>query len=155
MEDQFETLILGIGNILMGDEGIGVYVLREIEKTSFPPGIECLDGGTGGFVLLDPMQNANKLIIIDATLDGNKPGTISKLKPKYSSDYPKTLTAHDIGLKDLIDAYYLMGKEEPDVTLFTVSITPLSEEPTMDMSPEVSAIIPALSQQIIEYVRQL
>ena len=53
-----KTLVLGLGNVLMGDEGVGVYVVRELEKRSPCPDVECLDGGTGGFILLEPMEAA-------------------------------------------------------------------------------------------------
>jgi hydrogenase maturation protease len=48
--------VLGLGNVLMGDEGIGVYVVRALEQHKLPPNVECLDGGTGGFTLLEPLQ---------------------------------------------------------------------------------------------------
>jgi len=56
-----KTLVLGLGNIIMGDEGIGVHVIRALVQHSLPPNIECLDGGTGGFILLEPLQNAEDL----------------------------------------------------------------------------------------------
>src|ERR1044071_5778996 len=71
-----KVLILGIGNVLMGDEGIGVHVVNTVERAALPRGVDCLDGGTGSFLLLEPMQNAEKVILIDATIDGSPPGTI-------------------------------------------------------------------------------
>ena len=55
-----KTLVLGLGNVIMGDEGVGVHVVRAVEKQELPEGIECLDGGTGGFVLLEPLQPARE-----------------------------------------------------------------------------------------------
>jgi hydrogenase maturation protease len=110
-EKAAKTLILGIGNVLMGDEGVGVSVVRELEKTALlPENVEILDGGVGSFLLLEPMQSAEKLILIDATIDGAAAGTVRRLRPRYSKDYPRTLTAHDIGLKDLLDTFYLLGR---------------------------------------------
>src|ERR1035441_10799791 len=88
----------------MADEGIGVHVVRALEKHTLPAGVECLDGGTGGFILLEPMQNADCVILIDAADDGNPPGTVTRTTPRFSHDYPPTLTAHDISIKDLLDA---------------------------------------------------
>ena len=141
-------LILGIGNVLMGDEGVGVRVVTEVEKAAWPADVECLDGGTGSFLLLEPMQNAEKVILIDACIDGAAAGEVRKLRPKYSRDYPKTLTAHDIGLKDLLDAFYLMGDRAPDVTLFAVSIPPL-QNMQIGLSETVDDAVP----QIVELVR--
>lgn len=136
-----KVLILGIGNVLMGDEGIGVHVVNALEKAALPQGVECLDGGTGSFLLLEPMQDAEKVILIDATIDGKPAGTIRRLRPRYSADYPPTLTAHDIGLKDLLDAFYLMGRTAPEVSLYAISIPPLGQM-SVEISPELEEIIP-------------
>lgn len=149
--DKNKVLILGIGNTLMGDEGIGVHVVNSLEKIVLPEGVELLDGGTGSFLLLEPMQSAEKVVLIDATIDGAKPGTIRRLRPKYSKDYPRTLTAHDIGLKDLIDAYYLMG-DTPNVTLFAVSIADL-QDLTTEMSPDLDLAIPQVAEMVLEEIR--
>ena len=109
--DAKKTLVLGLGNVIMGDEGVGVHVVRALEKHTLPPNVECLDGGTGGFVLLEPLQNAGHIILIDATDDGNPPGTVTRTVPRFSADYPPTLTAHDIGVKDLLDAFYMQSGE--------------------------------------------
>ena len=58
-----KTLVLGLGNVIMGDEGIGVHVVRALEKQTLPVNVECLDGGTGGFILLEPLQNASRIIL--------------------------------------------------------------------------------------------
>ena len=144
-----KTLILGIGNVLMGDEGIGVSVINELEKTSLPAGVELLDGGVGSFLLLEPMQTAEKVILIDATIDGAKTGTVRVLRPRFSKDYPRTLTAHDIGLKDLLDAFYLMGTRQPEVTLFAVSISDL-QDMTTELSPELLPVIPQVARMVLE-----
>jgi hydrogenase maturation protease len=128
-----KTLILGLGNVLMGDEGIGVYVVRAIEKEPLPADIECLDGGTGGFTLLEPLENADRIIIIDAANDGNPIGTVSRTTPRFSRDYPPTLTAHDIGIKDLLDVYYMRGGGR-DVVLYAITIDP-HQPISMTLSP--------------------
>jgi len=118
-----KTLVLGLGNVIMGDEGVGVHVVRALEKYALPEGLECLDGGTGGFVLLEPLENADRIVLIDATDDGSPVGTVTRTTPRFSRDYPPTLTAHDIGVKDLLDAFYMQGGSR-DVVLYTISIDP-------------------------------
>jgi len=142
------VLVLGIGNVLMGDEGVGVHVVRHLEKLAIPQGVELLDGGTGSFLLLEPMQQARRIILIDATLDGNPPGSMRRLTPQFSKDYPRTLTAHDIGLKDLLDVFYLLG-HSPDVTLFAVSVAALQEVGT-ELSPEIAARVPAIAEMVLQ-----
>ena len=104
-----KTLVLGLGNVIMGDEGVGVHVVRALEKHPLPANVECLDGGTGGFILLEPLQSASRIILIDAAADGNPIGTVTRTTPRFSRDYPPTLTAHDIGVKDLLDVFYMQG----------------------------------------------
>ena len=145
-------LILGIGNVLMGDEGIGVHVVRHLQNMSLPKAVECLDGGTGSFLLLEPMQRAKKVILIDATIDGAPAGTVRRLRPRFSKDYPRTLTAHDIGLKDLLDAFYLLGNV-PEVILFAVSISALQEVGVMELSPELAAVVPEVAMMVVEEVK--
>jgi hydrogenase maturation protease len=150
--NRVNTLVLGLGNIIMGDEGIGVYVVKEIEKHTLPAGVECMDGGTGGFVLLGAMQNADHVILIDAAADGNEPGTVTRTTPRFSRDYPPTLTAHDIGIKDLLDAFYIQGGG-PDVVLYAITIDPrqpirmsLSDEAAKAAAEAVARILAELNE---------
>ena len=126
------TLVLGLGNVLMGDEGIGVHVVRALEQHPLPDNVECLDGGTGGFILLEPLQSADRIILIDAAADGNPPGTVTRTTPQFSRDYPPTLTAHDVGVKDLLDVFYMQGGNRA-VVLYAITIDPL-QPITMDLS---------------------
>jgi hydrogenase maturation protease len=142
-----KTLVLGLGNVLMGDEGVGVHVVRALEKRALPPNVECLDGGTGGFVLLEPLQNAGRIIIIDAAADGNPPGTVTRTTPRFSSDYPPTLTAHDIGVKDLLDAFYIQGGNR-DVILYAVAIDP-HQPIRMSLSEEAANAAVEAEQRIV------
>jgi len=84
--------MLGLGNVIMGDEGIGVHVVRAVEQglaeRPLARNVECLDGGTGGFTLLEPLQNAARVILIDAAADGNPEGTATRTTPRFSRDYP-------------------------------------------------------------------
>ena len=141
------TLVLGLGNVLMGDEGIGVHIVQALEKRTLPAGVECLDGGTGGFVLLEPLQNAGRVILIDAAADGNPPGTVSRTMPRFSRDYPPTLTAHDIGIKDLLDAFYIQGGSR-DVILYAIAIDP-KQPISMELSPLISQAAQDAEQRIL------
>jgi hydrogenase maturation protease len=123
VETTNKTLVLGLGNVLMGDEGIGVYAVRELENHTLPPGVECLDGGTGGFTLLEPLETADRIILIDAAADGNPVGTVTRTTPQFSRDYPPTLTAHDVGMKDLLDMFYIQGGHH-EIILYAITIDP-------------------------------
>jgi hydrogenase maturation protease len=142
------TLILGIGNLLLGDEGVGVHVVRHLEAAGpLPEGVECLDGGTGSMVLLEPLQAAARLILVDATCDGQPAGTLERLQPRFASDFPPSLAAHDIGLRDLLESFYLTGGGAPDVVLYAVSIT-LPQDMTTELSPAVAAAVPRVAAAV-------
>lgn len=144
------TLVLGIGNLLMGDEGVGVHALRSLEAEPWPDGVTLVDGGTGGFHLLGCLSAYPRVVMVDATMDGAPAGTVSVLRPRYASDFPRALTAHDIGLRDLIESAQLLGAL-PDVTLVTVSIGEVVAMRTT-LSPEVAAAIPLVRDRIAEAV---
>jgi hydrogenase maturation protease len=129
-------LVLGLGNTLMGDEGVGVHVLRALQKRQLPEGVECLDGGTGGFILLEPMQDADRIIMIDAAADGNPIGTVTRTSPRFSRDYPPTMTAHDVGIKDLLDLFYMLDGGR-DVVLYAITIDP-RQSITLELSETIS-----------------
>ncbi len=139
-------LILGIGNLLMGDEGVGVHAVRALEGLTMPPGITVLDGGTGGFHLLELFDKHRHMILIDATLDDRAPGTVRVLRPKFASDFPRSLSAHDIGLRDLIESAALLGPL-PTMDLITISIAKI-QPMSIEMTPEVSGAIPQVLQTV-------
>ena len=142
-----KTLVLGLGNILMGDEGVGVHVLRKVEKRALPAGVECLDGGTGGLVLLEPLQNAGRIVMIDAAADGNAVGTVTRITPRFSKDYPPTITSHDFGIKDLLDAFYILGGN-CDVVLYAITIDP-HQPISLDLSPVVAKAADETVERIV------
>jgi hydrogenase maturation protease len=143
-----DILILGIGNVLMGDEGVGVHAVNYLEKQTFPSNVRLLDGGTGGFHLLEYLQEYKKIIMIDATMDGSEPGTLKVIKPKFSTDFPKALSAHDIGLKDLVESAVLLGSL-PGIYLITIAIAKI-QPMTMELSPEISATLPLICTRVNE-----
>jgi hydrogenase maturation protease len=138
-----KTLVLGVGNLLMGDEGVGVAAIRYLEEQGFAEHAELVDGGTSGFHLLGLFRNQQRLILIDAATDDRPVGTVSLIRPRYATDFPPTLTAHDIGLKDLIESAALLGYW-PEVDLITISIGDLCSM-SMDLSPEVAASLPFIA----------
>lgn len=141
------TLVLGIGNLLMGDEGVGLHVVRHLEAHHPGLGADVVDGGTGGFHLLGILQSYDRVCLVDATADGRPPGSISVVRPRFASDYPRTLTAHDIGLKDLMESLVLTG-HAPEVILVTISVAEV-EKVSLTLSPAVAAAIPSAAREVI------
>jgi len=146
MKTAKKILILGIGNYLMGDEGVGVHVACQMEKEIQSAGIDILDGGTGGFHLLEYFENHEQVIIVDATLDGAEPGTIRLIKPRFANDFPPAMSTHDIGLKDLVCALQLLDKM-PEIDLFVVSIASIQQQ-GITLSSKIEVIVPVIIDQI-------
>jgi hydrogenase maturation protease len=146
-------LILGVGNYLMGDEGVGVHLIQQMAKMDLPEYLDILDGGTGGFLLLGCFEAYNTVIFVDATMDGKEEGTISLIRPKFASDFPTALSVHDVGLKDMIEAVYLMDAN-PNIPLFTISISEMVPM-TIELSSKVKQAIPKTIEQILELTERL
>ncbi len=146
-----KPLVLGVGNLLMGDEGVGVHVIRNLEAETIPENATLLDGGTGGFHLLSLFQEYDPIIIIDATMDGKPVGTVTVTQPRFASDFPRTLSAHDIGLRDLLESAQLIGSL-PRLFLITISIDTI-QSMSMELSEQVARSIPAVVSNVLGVLR--
>ena len=140
------VLILGIGNYLMGDEGLGVHFVNQLKEEIEPGLADIIDGGTAGFQLMEYLESYPHVILIDATLDGKPAGTIQKIKPRFSKDFPSAMSTHEIGLKDLVEGLLLLGKM-PDIHLFVMSIEKIQPLSTL-LSPEIEDSLPELKRQV-------
>jgi hydrogenase maturation protease len=148
-----KVLILGVGNYLMGDEGVGVHLARQLSTELNDERIDVVDGGTGGFQLMELFESYPTVILADATLDHGEPGTIRLIQPKFSSDFPKAMSTHEIGLKDVVESLILLDKL-PQIYLFVISIEkvqPLS----IDLSPEIENSISELKVKVVELAKSL
>ncbi len=145
-------LVLGIGNILLRDEGAGIHVVTRLEKEGFNEA-DLMDGGTGGFHLLGFIQSYKTIIIIDASLDEFPAGNVRVLHPRYAKDFPRQLSAHEIGLKDLLDSAYLLGNM-PQIHLVAISIKDF-QEMGMELTDEVRKAIPVAMQSVKELINSL
>jgi hydrogenase maturation protease len=143
------VLILAVGNLLMGDEGVGIHLLRALEHEPPVPGARLLDGGVAGINLLEDIQRARSVIMIDATRDDRPAGTVTLLRPATVGAIPQGLSAHDFGLKDLFAAAALLGSM-PDVHLFTISVETVKPM-CLELSPAVAAALP----EVLHSVRAL
>lgn len=140
------VLIMGIGNYLMGDEGVGVHLAQRLAQESLPEGIDVLDGGTGGFFLMEYFENYPVVILVDATLDDRPIGTIRLIEPRFASDFPRAMSTHDIGLRDLVEGLAILGKL-PRIYLFAVSIAQVQAQ-QIELSPEIEKMMPDLLEQV-------
>ena len=150
MKAEKETLVLGVGNLLLKDEGGGIHGIKALENEKLPAHVHLMDGGTGGLHLLSWLQGYDRIIMIDATLDNNLPGTVRLIQPRYATDFPPLMSAHEIGLKDMIDAMILTD-DLPETHLIVISTLNINEV-GMDLTPEVKAAVPKVIRMIQEII---
>jgi hydrogenase maturation protease len=144
-----DILILGIGNILLKDEGVGVHVVKKLEGMPLPDNVEVVDGGTAGLDLTDFIANRKKVIAIDTVKAGEKPGTIYRLTEKNLRTGPKEIMSfHEI---DFLDALYMsevMG-EKPEETII-IGIEPKNMSDGLELSPEIQERIPRIIEIVMK-----
>ena len=146
-------VILGIGNILLSDEGIGVHVANELAKHDLPSEVSVVEGGTDGFRLLNVIIEADRLIIVDALKGGAEPGSIYRFDVGDVRACPSGFktSVHQIGILEVIDLSGLIGKT-PHTTV--IGIEPKSLEMNMELSPEVQQKVPKIIELVMEELKR-
>ncbi len=145
-------LVLGVGNVLLADEGAGVRAVEQLQRCYvFPPRVELIDGGTMGLDLLGYLDDKSHLFIVDAILSTEPPGSvvIQELTdpPAY---FRQKISPHQIGLSELLAVAAMQDCLPPAITLF--GIVPLDLSTGIEMSPEVTA---AVRQVVLAVVKEL
>lgn len=148
-------VILGVGNILLSDEGIGVRAIEAFRDAyRLPPEVDIVDGGTTGMEMLEDLANATHLIIVDAVRCGKAAGTMVRIADEDVPVFFKTkLSPHQIGLSDVLATLALCGEAPDSVTV--LGVQPVSLETGMALSPQVEALLPALTAQLAAELRRL
>ena len=146
-----DTLVLGLGNILLGDEGVGVRVVERLEaQYDFPEGVRVLDGGTLGLDLLPYVEAASRLLVVDAVRANKPPGSLVRLagdKVPIFLDAAK-VSAHQEGLQDLLAVSALVGCLPHDLVFWGVQIE--SPGVGLALSPAVAGQVDALADKVLE-----
>jgi hydrogenase maturation protease len=147
-----QTLVLGVGNILLQDEGIGVRVVEHLNECyTFPEEVQVLDGGTMGLDLLYYLEGVDRLLVIDAVDAGRPPGTILRLTgDEIPALLGRKLSPHQIGLADLLSVAELRDLTPGQVVL--IGVQPASLETGLDLSPAIRARVPAIVEMVIKEV---
>ncbi len=140
-----KVLILGIGNILHRDDGIGVYIANRIRETAkdLPEHVEVADGGTAGFDLIPLMQGRDKIVIIDALKADDAPGSIYRFSPEHIRGGQTVMSLHETGISEVLRMLWLLG-ESPMVEM--VGIVP-EDVTTLDISIS-SAVLESVPRAI-------
>lgn len=150
------TLILGVGNPLMADEGIGIEAVRVLnERFKFPENIELVDGGTKGLELLRFFDDVKNLIIIDAIfVSGKSAGEIVLIEKDRVKYYLKSkMSVHDIGLEDLFSVLEFTGKMPENVLI--IGMVPEKIEFSYGLSDTVKGKMEELIKEVLKQINRL
>ncbi len=144
------TLVLGIGNILLRDDGVGVWVAEKLRREFwFPESVTIIEGGTLGLDLLPQLDGVERLLIIDAVRHGRAPGELVRLEGKeVPAVLGQKISPHQVGVQDLLAGAQLMGLEFSNLVLW--GIEPESLEPGTGFSSSVADALPNLITNVIE-----
>ena len=145
-------LVLGIGNILMGDEGVGVRVIEAMQSADWPPDVELVDGGTAGADLIDVMSDRQTLIVIDAVDADVPPGTVVRLTPdELASSNEPGISLHEIGLLETLAMTRQLGTAPEEIII--LGIQPKRIHPSTELSEELRAVVPAVVEQVLQELK--
>lgn len=142
------TVVLGIGNLLLKDEGVGIHVVSRMMKMHLPRNVEVVDGATATWDVVSLADGADKLIIVDAMRGGEAPGTIYRLSPDdITVGAEEPLSLHQINLLQMLDVCALIGRQPLTVI---IGVEPKEINFGMELSPEVEERIPQIIELILE-----
>lgn len=147
---QKETLIAGVGNVLLGDEGIGVHAVRALMAQGLPAGVNAVDAGTALDGLLGELGGYGRLILVDAVRGGGRPGDVYRLEIRCRDDLvsaARPLSLHEFGVAEALDQARALGVLPPRVVL--TGMEPESLEPGMELSPTCSRALPDLLRLVL------
>ena len=144
-----QVVVLGVGNLLLSDEGVGVHAIAALERDfDFPDGVRCVDGGTSTQELLGDLEDLDHLIVLDAVAAGFAPGSMIRLEGKsVPQAFTTKLSPHQIGIADLLAMLTFTGHAPKRVLLLGVEPAVLTL--SMDLSPGVAARLPELCAQVV------
>ena len=146
-----KTVVLGVGNILLSDEGFGVRVAEALsQRFRFPDAVEVLDGGTLGIELMRFLDGAQRLILIDA-IHGSEPGSFRIIQGDDVRLYfQEKVSLHEMGIQEVLASLVVM--EKPIAEIVVIGVVPVSLDIGLDLTPLVASRI---DEAVTSVIRQL
>ncbi len=144
------AVVLGVGNTIRADEGIGVRVVEALERDYvLPDGVVAIDAGTSSMEMLDDLSDLDFLLVIDAVNDGKLPGSLIRLvDDAVPVFFRRNLSPHGIGLSDVLAALELLGKSPRETVI--LGLQPVSMELSLELTPQAAACVPQLVTQAVQ-----
>ena len=149
-----KVLILGVGNILLRDDGFGVHLIQSLEETAFPPNVQILEAGTVSHQLIPAFRSIDYLIVIDAVEAGDVPGSIFKFSPEDMNFHSEQkISLHQISLTDVLQMAELTGAK-PKTVIIAVQPKDVSTW-GLELSDEVRMAMPKVKKIILEELKRI
>jgi hydrogenase maturation protease len=147
-----KTVVLGIGNLLLRDEGAGVHVVSRLMQMDLPENVEVVDGATDPLDILSLSRDVDKLIIVDALQGGGEPGTIYRMSPEdIASCGEVPFSLHQLDLIQMLDMCASIGSRPSTVI---IGVEPKEIDFELELSPEVEGKIPRIIELILEEIER-
>lgn len=139
--------IIGLGNILYGDEGFGVAALNSLQESSnFPESVHCIDGGTQGIYLLDFIESADAVIVFDALIPLDFDRRVYVYRNDELPDFiHRKMSSHQMGFSEMLGIAKLHGKMPRQIVM--IGAPPKDLELNIGLSPELSLLLPEAVEQ--------
>jgi hydrogenase maturation protease len=149
------TVVIGLGNVVLGDDGAGVHAVRRLRaRWALPDDVEVVEGGTAGLLLLPWLDDSERAILVDAVDVGEPPGTIRRLEgPALARPFPRRLSPHDVGVADLLGAATLSDALPATAVLLGVQAesTALGTELGVAVSAALDPLVDAIAAQLADW----
>ena len=147
-------VLLGVGNILLTDEGFGVHVVNQLrEDYVFNPPITILDGGTMGMELLTYMRGMTKLLLVDAINGGEAPGTVYEFPHEEMNSYfTEAISVHEVGMQDILRIRAI--QEDPLEDAVVIGVEPESLEIGFEPSAPVQRALPEVKERVLHVLQE-
>ena len=155
MNSPGRTIVLGLGNLLLRDEGIGVHIVRILEEQKIlPPSVELVDGGVATLDVVEMFDENDRLIVVDTVQGGEEPGTIYRFRPNdVKSKYSSTTSLHQLTFLEALRMAGQIGKVPADITI--IGVEPAEMSYSMELSPIIEKKIPTILELVKECVNQI
>lgn len=154
--DDYENsiVVLGVGNILLTDEGLGVHVVEDLKANyTFTPQISLIDGGTMGMELLTYMRGMKKILLIDAVNGGEAPGTIYEFPHRELEQYfTDHISVHEVGMQDILRIRAI--QENPLEDAIVIGVEPESLDVGFEPSAPVQKALPEIKERVLRVLRE-
>ncbi|KNZ68456.1 hydrogenase maturation protease [Thermincola ferriacetica] len=149
-----KIVVLGVGNILFQDEGVGIHVIQALQKMNLPENVDVIEGGTAGLELLPLIEDYSHMIVVDAVNAGEKPGTLFRFKPDDVTGFPGNIetSVHQLGLLEVLQMGKLIGKL-PDTVI--IAVQPKSFDWGMELTPELQAKMPQIIDLVFKEIKKI